>query len=274
MKQKAKPVSPAALRLRNGFTIVFFTVTAILLAVWFLVFCRVKTVIIQNDGITPQPTILDAASVKSGRHLYAVSEAKIAREIIEACPYVKSVTLKRKLPSTLQICIEEYDLAYYIEYGERYYLVTDDFLVIEETTPADAAEKGAIPLSIPKLKDPTATKDEPDPPKVLEAGTTLTFDVKADKAWSLTLLESIRQTDFYGTVTAIDLSDPMDLTLSVSGKYEVRLGTEKSLEKKLSRVENALRYLSESANVLVGIIHARQDAPITFTFTGVSKETA
>ncbi len=274
MKQKATPVSPAALRFRNGFTIFFFTATAILLTVWFLVFCRIKTVTVSNDGITPQPTVLDAASIKAGRHLYAVSEAKTARKIMEASPYVKSVTLKRKLPTTLQICVEEYDLAYYIEYGEHTYLVTDEFLVIEETTPAEALEKGAIPLSIPKLKDPQATKEDPDPPKILKVGTTLNFDVKADKAWSLALLESIRKTDFYDAVTAIDLSEPMNLTMSVSGKYEVLLGNEKDFEKKLARIENALDYLAESAGVLVGVLHAEKDAPITFTFTGVTEETA
>ncbi len=272
MKKTVRPVTPAFLRLRNFFITFSVIAIAAALSIWFLISCRVETVTVETTLFVPQPTILDAANIKTGRHLYGISDAKIEQKITEASPYVKSVTLKRKLPSAIQICVEEYDLAYYIEYAERYYLVTDEFLVIEETTPMDAAEKGAIPLMIPKLKDPKATKEDPDPPKILKSGTMLTFDVKTNKAWSLTLLSMINATDFSEQITAIDLSDAMSLKLNVKGKYEVLLGNEKDFEKKLSRVENTLAYLDTSMQALVGILHAEKDAPITFTFTGVTEE--
>jgi cell division septal protein FtsQ len=60
---------------------------------------------VENAIAVPQPTILDAANVKAGRHLYSVGEAQIERRITASSPYVKSVTLKRKLPSTLRILI-------------------------------------------------------------------------------------------------------------------------------------------------------------------------
>ncbi len=272
MRKNVTPMTPTALLLRNGFIIFLFLTAAVLGSVFFLTRCRVKTVVVENEGYVPEPVILDAVTIKRGTHLYAVDEEKIEAAIVEASSYVKSVTLKRKLPSELQIWVEEYILAYYIEYEDIYYLITDDLIVLEATTPEDAMAKGAIPLTIPKLKDPKATKEEPNPPKILTVGKRLAFDKTEDLAWVKKLLSAIRSTDFADRITKIDLSDPYSLRLSVENKYEVRLGGERDFEKKLSRVENALHYLEASLYALKGILHAEKDQPITFSFTGVIEE--
>ena len=268
MKKHAKPVMPAALILRN-FLISFGCIAvAVAVSVWFLLACRVKTVLIENNAAVAQPTILDAANVKSGRHLYALSEAKIERRIKESSSYVKSITLKRELPSTLRILVEEYDLSYYIEYEGHWYLLTSELFILEETTPEDATEKGAAPLSVLPVKAPQTPKDEPDAPKLLTPMETLAFQTKSDLAWSQTLLAAIHKTSFADRITEVDLSDPFSIKLVVSGKYPVLLGNEKDFEKKLARTENALAYLSENMYALEGILHTEKDAPITFEFTG------
>ncbi len=268
MKSYKKPVSPGMLRFRNAMIIFLFTSAAIVFSVCFLYFFRVKTLKIEST-LVPEPVISDAADIKSGRHLYALNEEKIAERIKEASPYIKSISFKREFPSTLHIFVEEYHLAYYIEYEEKTYLITDTFLVIEETTPEEAGALGAIPLTLPKLKDPQKTKDNPDPPKILAPGTILSFETASNQKWALSLLQMIEKTDFSEKITEIDLSVPMALTFNISGQYTVLLGNEKDFQKKLNRTEHALHYLEESeASVLIGTIHAEKDAPITFTFHG------
>jgi cell division protein FtsQ len=269
MKKSAKPITPAVLRFRHFLILFGFLSVAVLLSVYFLIFCRVQTVSVENTDILTEQAVLDAVDIQAGRHLYAVSEAKIERAVMKSSPYVKSVAIKRDLPSTLRILVEEYELAYYIEYEERYYLITDDFLVLEETTPEKAAAKGAVLLKLPKLKDPKPPADDPDAPKVLTPMETLTFAVKADKAWSLTLLSAIREMEISKHITEIDIADPFDLHLQIADKYTVLLGNERDFEKKLLRAKRALAYLSESAYGLTGVLHAQKDAPITFEFTGV-----
>jgi len=268
MKKKIIPVMPRSLRLRNFLIVFAFVTVSVVLSIWFLVACRVNTVLVENTVAVPQPTILDAANVKAGRHLYAVSEAQIERRITASSPYVKSVTLKRKLPSTLRILVEEYDLSYYIEYEGRYYLLTHELLVLEETTPEDALAKGAVPLLLTKLKDPKISKDEPDAPKVLTPMQTLEFQVKADLALSQRFLHALAESDFAEKISAVDLSDHFDLQVQISDKYTLLLGNEKDFEKKIERAEHALDYLSESMYALTGILHAEKDAPVTFEITG------
>ncbi len=268
MKKHAKPVSPIGLLIRNFFITFGFTAITIVLVIWFLTACRVKTLVVENNDAVLEPTILDAANVKSGRHLYAISEAKIEHAVTQKTPYVKSITLKRELPSTLRILVEEYDLSYYIEYESRHYLVTSELLVLEETTVDDAKAKGAVPLYLPKIKDPKTSKDEPDAPKLLTPMQTLAFDDKEALSWSLSLLSDIKKADFFDDIDAVDISDPFGLRLEVAGKYTVLLGNEKDFSAKLSRAENAIAYLSESMYGLKGVLHAQKDGPVTFEFTG------
>lgn len=268
MKKNIKPVTPLRLTIRNFLISFGFTAVAIALAILFLTTCRVKNVSVENANIVPQPTILDAAHIKAGRHLYSLNTAKITSHIVSSSPYVKSVNIERKLPSTVRILVEEYDLSYYIEYEGRYYLVTRDLLVLEETTIEAAVEKGAVPLFLQKLKAPKVDKKNPDAPKVLTLMQNLAFDTSGNLKWSQTLLHALAQTDFADKVTSVDISDPFDIRIIVSDKYTVRLGNEKDFEKKLSRVENALEYLSESMYALTGILHAEKDAPVTFELTG------
>ena len=268
MKKNIKPVSPLWLSIRNFLIAFGFTAVAIALSVLFLITCRVETVSVENNSVVPQPTVLDAANIKTGRHLYSLNKAKIQSNILNSSPYVKSVSIERKLPSTVQIWVEEYDLSYYIEYEGRYYLVTRDLLVLEETTVEDATAKGAVPLSLPKLKDPKINKENSNAPKVLTPMQTLSFKTTSDLKWSQTLLRAIAETDFADKITSVDLSDSFDIQITIWDKYTVRLGNEKDFEKKLARVENALEYLSESMYALTGILHAEKDAPITFELTG------
>lgn len=268
MKKNTRPVTPLGLTIRNFMISFGFAAVAIALSVLFFTVCRVENISVENTSIVPQPTILDAAGIKAGRHLYSLNTAKIKSNIVNSSPYVKSVNIERKLPSTVRILVEEYDLSYYIEYEDRYYLVTRDLLVLEETTVEDATEKGAVPLLLPKLKAPKVDKNNPDAPKVLTPMQTLTFETTADLKWSQTLLCALAETDFADKITFVDISDPFDIRINVSDKYTVRLGNEKDFEKKLSRVENALEYLSEAMYALTGILHAEKDAPVTFELTG------
>ena len=273
MKKMKRPVTLLAFGFRNFLISFGFTAIAVTLAVLFLIHCRVETVSVENTLVVPQPTILDAANIKAGRHLYSLNDAKIKSNIIKSSSYVKSVEIERKLPSTLRILVEEYDLSYYIEYEGRYYLITRDLLVIEETTVEDAIAKGAAPLLLPKLKDPKIDKNHPDAPKLLTPMQTLAFKNTSDLAWSQALLHALSKMDFSDRITSVDISDPFDIRIVVSDKYVVRLGNEKDFEKKLGRVENALEYLSETMYALTGILHAEKDAPITFELTGTISQT-
>ncbi len=274
MNDKKTPPSPASLLFRNALIIISFVALGALCVWYFLSALRVEIVLVEDEKLVPETVVLEAADIPTGRHLYGLDDEKIEREILETSPYVKSVTIERKWPKTVIIRLTEHRLSYYITYEEKTYLITDELMVMEETSEDAARLKGAIPLSLPKLADPKKTKEDPDPPKILKHGQTLSFSVQSDLAEVKEILSLLADTPFFEDLTAIDLCDPFAYTIDVSGDYHVKLGNKRDLEKKLSRVENALRYLEESMPALKGILYATKDSPVTFSMTGVKNEDA
>ncbi len=274
MKRSPVPATPATLRLRAFAITVAILVAATLTVYGFLTVFRVESIQITGAKLLSEADVLEAIRVKEGTHLYAVNPDKITEKIKAQSPYIKSASVSRKLPKTLIVDIREYTLSYYIEYGEHHYLLTEGLLVLEETTPEKAAAQGACPLFLPKLKDPEKTKDNPDPPKILTPGKTLTFEESANKAWCLSLLTQIEEMSFAENLTQIDLSDPFALELVVENKYRISLGNERSFTKKLVRADRALTYLNKNMYALAGVLYATEDAPVTFTMTGVIEDEA
>ncbi len=270
MNPNIKPTTIFVLRLRNALIRTVFIVLALLLAAWFLIGCRVKTISVENLRYTPEPTVLDAAGIRAGRHLYAISEKKLTNSLCAESPYIRSVSLKRTLPSGITICVEEYELAYYVEFEGFCYLLSSELLILEETTPDKARSLGAAPLQTLPIQAPKLPKDAPEgTPVKLTVGEKLAFKTKSDFSRTQTMLTAIRSGDFAQDITAVDLSDPFELTITVSDKYKVILGNEKHLTEKISRVQGALRYLTENMYGITGTLYARSDAPVTFEITGV-----
>lgn len=270
MKKDIKPTTILALRFRNAVIRLLFVTVAVVTALFFLFECRVRSVMVEGLVHVPEPAIMDTAGIRVGRHLYAISESKLARNITESSPYVRAVTLERTLPHTVTIRVEEYDLAYYVFFEGVYYLLSDDLLILEETTPEDAAELGAVPLLTQPIKPPKLPKDAPkDTPIRLTVGERIAFVTKSDLEWTQELLDAIRMTDYADNVTSIDLSDRYELSLTVSDKYTVLLGNEKDFARKLTRVGGALRHATETMFGVTGTVYARSDAPVTFEITGV-----
>ncbi len=273
MKKQAKPITILALRFRNALIRLFFLAAAVLLSVFFLKECRIETVAVEQNLHVPSTVILEATDIKAGRHLFAVSEKKLAAAVKASSPYIKNVSVSRTLPKTITVSVEEYELAYYIEFEGTYYLLSSELIVLEETTPADASELGASPLTLKPLQPPEPEEDAPqDAPVRLTIGEVIAFKTKSDFAWTKKLLDLIRASGLAHEVSAIDLSDPFDITISVSDQYEVILGNEKLFENKLRRVDAAIGLLQETMFGVSGTVFARKDAPVTFEITGVIEQ--
>lgn len=269
MKKNIKPTGILALRFRNAMIRLLFFCIAVLVCAWFLLECRVQTLTVENLNHVAEPTVIDAVNIRPGRHLFAIREKKLVSNVTACSPYIRSVSFKRTLPTTVTISVEEYDLAYFIFFEGTYYLLSADLIVLEETTPEDAAYYGAAPLLMPPITAPKPEKDAPENvPVKLILGKTPTFKTKSDLAWSQALLKSIHTCGFSDKITSVDISDPFEIRLSVSDKYEILLGNEKDMDKKLARVNDALNYLSESIYGVKGTIFARSDAPVTFEIKG------
>lgn len=73
------------------------------------VFFRVESVVISGNERYTQEEVLAASGIEIGDNLYGLNKNRIDRNIRTTLPYVGDLTINRSLPSTIVICITEWD---------------------------------------------------------------------------------------------------------------------------------------------------------------------
>ena len=98
---------------RFSFLLKGLTIIAVFVAMTMgaTVFFQLEQVaVLGNQRYTPQE-IERVSGLKQGDNLFRINKYEIEQEILQALPYVKDVDISRRLPSTIQIEIKEWDAA-------------------------------------------------------------------------------------------------------------------------------------------------------------------
>ena len=92
--------------------------------------------------------------------------------------------------------------------------------VMDSVAADDAVSTGMIKLKLPDVKRVTA-------------GLTPEFSRLRDDSYIYSVCREIEESELWGRVGSVSLIDKFDLSLTVDGKYIVRLGDSESIEMKL-----------------------------------------
>ena len=74
--------------------------------------------------------VSDLSGIKTGKNLFFETDLRTARYNLISSPYIKTAKIKRKLPSTIVIDIEEREEFAAVAYGERNIIIDKDGLVL------------------------------------------------------------------------------------------------------------------------------------------------
>ena len=72
----------------------------------FSLFFKINTITISGDKVYSDKMIADKSGIEMGENLFKVNEEKLAEKLSKDLPYIKSVTVERKLPDTIIINVE------------------------------------------------------------------------------------------------------------------------------------------------------------------------
>jgi len=112
----------------------------------------VKNVDIAGNKYISPVKIVETCGVNENSNLLKVPTGRL-REAIQKDPWVKSVTVKRVLPSTLRIEIEERVPIALISHAGKFFLVDEDLTIIAERQYADGINVPSITdLPVGKIK--------------------------------------------------------------------------------------------------------------------------
>ena len=121
------------------------------LCVLFLPAFRVRTVNIEGNVVLSDEEVLSMTGLEYNAHLFSgvsgniidilcLNYGKTEQQIMEKNPYVESITISVKLPSTVNIQIKERQKIAYIKTADGYLAIDRDGIVLELSSAANASD--------------------------------------------------------------------------------------------------------------------------------------
>ena len=201
-------------RSRGRFPGLYKAVSAVLIIAAVVVACAVffrvgDIQVIGNVRYTAQE-IIDVTGVENGDNLFTIDRAKLAREIQNRLPYVKTVSIRRALPDGLVITVTEGQAVAAIGQEGRWWLLDSAGKLLEVTsTPGGHATITGISPLAPAVGTNLATAEEQRPRLALLRE----------------LLEGLESNGLLDKLDSVDLSEEYQVTLGYDGRFTVRLST-------------------------------------------------
>ena len=250
----AKPFSRSRLLLQ------LVTVVSVVLALTFglSIFFKVEKVMVYGAQKYDAWTVKEASGIQEGDNLLSFGEIQAVGKIQAALPYVKDVRIGIKLPDTVNIVIEELDVAYAIRDGaNRWWLITADGKVVDQVDGVTA--EGYTKIEGVHIADPVAGQqaygweyqvNSTDP-----TAETVIVTVSAQERLNtaLSILQYLEDNSIMGLVASVDVEDLADIELWYGQQYQVRLGDNSQLAYKIRCMCEAVTQLKDYDTGLLDI---------------------
>lgn len=201
----------------------------VLLAIIFAptIFFQVSTVDVSGDTRYKSEELIKSTGVKEGDNMFFLDTKQIAEDLKKDYPYLDTVKLHRKMPSTLQIEVTDRTEALSLEQKGKYFILDLTGKVLEEKK---SAAKGTATVTGISTKG-------------LEVGTTIDAD-KQDKIASV--IKLLELADSYGMkahIKTIDVEKAYDVRITYDKQYTILLGAleESNLEHKIQFLKAILK---------------------------------
>ena len=187
-------------------------------------FLRVKEFDVIGISRYEKTELIAASGIKRGDLLYDVDEEAVASTMLAECPYLESVTVKRKFPNRLRFEVVAKTPHWYLEISGAYYALDGALTVMAETLET----RGLTKLGLPHVQS------------ALPNEVPLFGDSDNERKRTLEIVEIVRRTSFKSRLTELDLTNRWNVTMEVDGRYRVQMGDNQDFEPKLRAVEAIL----------------------------------
>ncbi|MBQ1390928.1 MAG: FtsQ-type POTRA domain-containing protein [Firmicutes bacterium] len=121
---------------RKNYLLRFLIFAAICAGIWFFLnsdYFAVKEYTVEGNSYYTGDEILSMAKARPGNNIIFHSGIPEIRERLEADPYFREVSVKRKLPDKIVISVVERPQVAGVIYGENYVIIDDEGVVLRRT---------------------------------------------------------------------------------------------------------------------------------------------
>ena len=203
---------------------VIFILTAVMLAVIYKTdIFMIRNVKVKGDILVSGDYINEAVENFKGENLFFLSTNDIKREL-QRNPYIKSIVVRKRFPSTIELEISESKGLYYVNDGNDNNIVSKDCIILEKTN--DIKNNNLIQLIGVNINDKTLGDVIVDDSRIKEL---------LDELYRQQQVIKDNGENFL--ITRIDVSDMASIKVYIGDIY-VLLGNDDNVRKKMSDAIN------------------------------------
>ena len=182
----------------------------------FTVLFKIETIAVTGETRYTAQEILTASSMQKGDNLLRLRPQTVAQELCAKLPYLQSVTVKKKLPATVEIIAEPATETYTLNTASGWAVLGADFKVLR----LDAEPTAGLTILF------GTSAETPTP------GTQLVF-TEPEKQEALVKVTKAITGQELTQVTEIDVTNTLEISFLYAGRIRVLLGTVNDLDNKV-----------------------------------------
>ena len=183
---------------------------------------NIKSIVVTGNNKITQNEIISLSQVQLEENTYKINKYKVKQRIKENA-YIEDVTIKRKLPSELQISIVERQVAFMIEYGASFVYIDNQGYILE--------------ISENKLELPILQGIQTESAQ-FEAGKRLENEDLQKMNTVLKIMEIAKNNDISNIITRIDIEDEENYKIIFETKEKTAyLGDNSNLNTKILTIK-------------------------------------
>ena len=195
----------------------------------FSLFFKINTITISGDKVYSDKMVADKSGIEMGENLFKVNEEKLAEKLSKDLPYIKGVTVERKLPDTIIINVEAAKEVAAITTKKGFVLLDETGKVLDKN--ASILKENVAVINNVKLKE------------YIEGEKVVLTDEKKTETL-IKLFEAIKNADMQ-LLTEIDLKNVNDIKIKYDDRITFAVGSLTNIETKLARGVAALEKENE-----------------------------
>jgi len=209
----------------------FSLLVCVAVAVAMTIFFKIEEITVSGNARYTAEQVVEATGIQLGQNMFVLNKYEISDQMTRDLPYIDTVQIRRRLPSTLAVEITETQATVAVASGSSWWLMDADGKLLEKTE-----DNGGL-LSVwhvsPLLPTPGSLLALP------EDGT-----ISAQRL--LELLDIIEQKGMSKVIRAVNCSDPDILILRYSDRFRVEIPYGADLSKKLDMLVEIVARLEEN----------------------------
>ena len=195
---------------------VLLTPVAIVVAI--TVFFRVSDIKVTGESGYPDYSIIEASNIEIGQNMFMFDKFKVIDGIFEQMPYLDEISIRRRLPDTVEIIVTRCTAVATIEGEDGWYLIDSKGKLLEN---AGSTQPSDYPVII------GADSETPVVGKYLKI-----IDQEKQKPLFLVLNTAINN-DILQYIDCIDVERVYNIKFTYKDRFVVNIGDSDQIDKKI-----------------------------------------